>query len=67
MIVDLGSSNGTTITRENQTFKLEPLRPIALEKNDIIVFGLSSRKYKVDIDSTKVEEYMKEQQSRVEQ
>jgi pSer/pThr/pTyr-binding forkhead associated (FHA) protein len=67
MLVDLGSSNGTTLTREGQPFKLEPLKPVSLEKNDLITFGLSSRKYKVEIDCSIVEQYVKEQQSKVEE
>jgi hypothetical protein len=47
MVVDLGSSNGTMIIRDDKKLKLEPCRPIPLEKNDFIIFGLSSRKYKV--------------------
>ena len=60
MIVDLGSSNGTTIMRDEKKIKLEACGPIALEKNDLIIFGLSSRKYRVEIDVSKVEIYMKE-------
>ena len=68
MLVDLGSSNGTSITRDGKTFKLEPLKPIALEKGDFIIFGLSSRKYKVEVDLSKVEEhYLKCQKQRIEQ
>ena len=54
MLVDMGSSNGTSITRDGNSFKLEPLKPIALEKDDFIVFGNSSRKYKVELDVSKV-------------
>lgn len=57
MLVDMGSSNGTSITRDEKTFKLEPLKPIALEKDDLIAFGNSSRSYKVELDLSKVEGY----------
>lgn len=53
MLVDLGSSHGTSVVREGKTIKLEELMPVALEKGDLLVFGLSSRKYRVELDSGK--------------
>ena len=47
MLVDLGSSNETMIVRDEKKIKLEACRPITLEKNDLIIFGLSSRKYRM--------------------
>jgi hypothetical protein len=64
MLLDLNSSNGTSITRAGQTFKLDPLKPTPLQKDDIIVFGLSSRKYRVEIDSSKAEEELQKQRTR---
>lgn len=51
MLVDLGSSNGTSLLREGKTYKLEPLKPISLVQGDLISFGLSSRKYRIEIES----------------
>lgn len=67
MLVDLGSSNGTTVTRGGETLKLEPLKPLPLQKDDIITFGLSSRKYRVEIDRTGAENYLKSQRTKTEE
>ncbi|CAM6006602.1 unnamed protein product [Sphagnum balticum] len=44
MLVDLNSSHGTAVVRAGREEKLEPLRPFSLEKGDMVVFGLSSRR-----------------------
>ena len=49
MLVDLGSSNGTVLSREGKKLKLDAFRPVSLSKDDVIIFGLSSRRYKVDL------------------
>ena len=53
MLVDLGSSNGTTLIQEGKSVKIEQLQPIRLTSGDLIVFGLSSRKYRVEIERAK--------------
>ena len=60
MLVDLGSSNETMIVRDEKKIKLEACRPITLEKNDLIIFGLSSREYRMEIDGSKVKIYRQE-------
>lgn len=53
--IDFASSAGTFI---NGT-KIEPLLPKTLNTNDVIVFGMSTRKYVVLIDTKEAEEYAK--------
>jgi pSer/pThr/pTyr-binding forkhead associated (FHA) protein len=53
VLVDLGSSNGTSITREGTTSKLEEMTSFVLQKGDLIAFGLSTRKYRVELDPNK--------------
>lgn len=59
VLVDLGSSHGTTLIRGQSTTKIETMKPITLEQGDLIIFGLSSRKYRVEISLKKVEEYLR--------
>ena len=49
MLVDLGSSNGTVLSREGKKLKIDAFRPVSLCKDDVVIFGLSSRRYKVDL------------------
>ena len=53
MLVDLGSSNGTVLSRNGKEEKLDPFMPVEINKDDLIIFGLSSRKYKVDFNLPK--------------
>jgi hypothetical protein len=40
------------------------MKPYPLQKDDVLVFGLSSRKYRVEIDCSGAENYMKSQRSK---
>ena len=64
MLVDLGSSNGTTLTRDGKAIKLEPFKPVLVSKDDVIIFGLSSRKYKVEPSKAPRKEESKESRDR---
>lgn len=48
-LVDLGSSNGTTLIRGEDKTKIEALWAVKLQNKDVVVFGLSSRRYRLEI------------------
>ncbi len=64
MLVDLASSNGTFLIRYAENIKLDPLQPIQLKKGDIVAFGNSSKRYKVEVDPTAAEQYLKAQKTK---
>jgi hypothetical protein len=56
----MNSTHGTVIIRGENTIKLEALRPESLENRDIIVFGMSTRRYHLYFSFEEVEKRIAE-------
>lgn len=54
VLVDLNSTHGTKVVRDGKSIALEALKPFALAKADVLIFGMSSRRYLVNINTEKV-------------
>ena len=54
-VADLGSQHGTSVQRDGIAIKMAPFQLFALQKGDELVFGASSRRYRVKVETGRTE------------